>query len=78
METLKRLYYTHLNKKKAKDFTPHVKKSKRSFWGNVILGLFLLVMAVAFFFPVVSMVSQSLKPMNEMFIFTPKIIIAIS
>lgn len=75
METLKRLYQTHLNKKKSKDFTPFVKKSKRSFWGNVILGLFLLVMAVAFFFPVVYMVSQSMKPMNEMFIFPPKIIV---
>ena len=76
METLKRLYYTHLNRKKSKDFTPHVKKSKRSFWGNVILGLFLLAMAVAFFFPVVYMVSQSLKPMNEMFIFPPKILVS--
>ncbi|MBD5459563.1 MAG: carbohydrate ABC transporter permease [Lachnospiraceae bacterium] len=75
METIKRLYQTHLNKKKSKDFTPFVKKSKRSFWGNVILGLFLLVMAVAFFFPVVYMVSQSMKPMNEMFIFPPKIIV---
>lgn len=75
METLKRLYYTHLNKKKSKDFTPHVKKSRRSFWGNVILGLFLLAMAVAFFFPVVYMVSQSMKPMNEMFVFPPRIIV---
>lgn len=58
-----------------KDFAPSVKKSKRSFWGNVILGLFLLVMAVAFFFPVLYMVSQSLKPMNEMFIFPPKILV---
>ena len=76
METLKRLYYTHLNKKKSKDFTPHVKKSRRSFWGNVILGLFLLAMAVAFFFPVVYMVSQSMKPMNEMFVFPPKILVS--
>lgn len=58
-----------------KDFAPSVKKSKRSFWGNVILGLFLLVMAFAFFFPVLYMVSQSLKPMNEMFIFPPKIMV---
>ena len=72
MEMLKRLYYRRLKKKNSmKDFAPSVKKSKRSFWGNVILGLFLLVMAVAFFFPVLYMVSQSLKPMNEMFIFPP-------
>lgn len=76
METLKRLYYKRLKKKNSlKDFAPSVKKSKRSFWGNVILGLFLLLMAVAFFFPVLYMVSQSLKPMNEMFIFPPKIMV---
>lgn len=76
MEMLKRLYYRRLKKKNSmKDFAPSVKKSKRSFWGNVILGLFLLVMAVAFFFPVLYMVSQSLKPMNEMFIFPPKILV---
>lgn len=75
METLKRLYQVHLNKKKSKDFTPFVKKSKRSFWGNVILGLFLLLMAITFFFPVVYMISQSIKPMNEMFVFPPKIIV---
>lgn len=75
METVKRLYQNYLNKKKSKDFTPFVKKSQRSFWGNVILGLFLLVMAIAFFFPVVYMVSQSLKPMNELFVFPPKIFV---
>ena len=75
METLKRVYHNYLKRKKAKNFTPNVKKSRRSFWGNVILGLFLLAMAVAFFFPVLYMVSQSLKPMNEMFIFPPKIMV---
>ncbi len=76
MEILKKLYYRRLKKKNSmKDFAPSVKKSKRSFWGNVILGLFLLVMAFAFFFPVLYMVSQSLKPMNEMFIFPPKIMV---
>ena len=75
METIKRLYQNYLNKKKSKDFTPFVKKSQRSFWGNVILGLFVLVMALDFFFPVVYMVSQSLKPMNELFVFPPKIFV---
>lgn len=76
MEILRKLYYKRLKKKNSmKDFAPSVKRSKRSFWGNVILGLFLLVMAVAFFFPVLYMVSQSLKPMNEMFIFPPKIMV---
>ena len=76
METLKRLYQNHLTKKRTKNFKPTVKKSKRSFWGNVILGLFLLAMAFTFFFPVVYMISQSLKPMNELFIFPPKILVS--
>ena len=33
---LQMFYYRH---KKVTDFKPHVKKSKRSFWGNVIFGL---------------------------------------
>ena len=77
METLKKIYYNHLKKKKSQlDFAPSVKKTERSFWGNVVLGLFLFVMAFAFFFPVIYMVSQSLKPMNEMFIFPPRIIVS--
>jgi len=71
-----RLYQRHLIKKRTKDFKPNVKKSQRSFWGNVILGLFLLAMAFLFFFPVIYMISQSLKPMNEMFIFPPRILVS--
>lgn len=37
MNALKRFYYRH---KKITDFKPHVKKSKRSFWGNVIYDCF--------------------------------------
>ena len=76
MATIKTLYQRHLIKKRSKNFKPNVKKSQRSFWGNVILGLFLLAMALLFFFPVIYMISQSLKPMNEMFIFPPRIIVS--
>lgn len=77
METLKKVYDGILKKRKSKlDFAPSVKKSERSFWGNVILGLFLLMMGFLFFFPVIYMISQSLKPMNEMFIFPPRIIVS--
>ena len=75
METLKRVYHNYLKRKKAKNFTPNVKKSRRSFWGNVILGLFLLAMGFTFFFPVIYMVSNSFKPMNELFRFPPKLIV---
>lgn len=73
---LSNLYQRYLQRKKSKDYTPFVKKSQRSFWGNVILALFLIGMAFVFFFPVVYMVSQSLKPMNEMFIFPPRILVS--
>ena len=76
METINNLYQKYLKRKKTNDFTPFVKKSQRSFWGNVILGLFLLLMGFTFFFPVIYMVSQSLKPMNEMFIFPPRILVS--
>lgn len=59
-----------------KNYKPTVKKSQRSFWGNVILGIFLLAMGIAFFFPVIYMISQSLKPMNEMYIFPPRILVS--
>ncbi len=76
MNALTKLYKWYMSRKKTKDFKPFVKKSKRSFWGNVILGAFLLGLGCLFFFPVVYMLSQSLKPMNEMFIFPPKLIVS--
>lgn len=76
MDIITKIRANYLKKKKSKlDFAPSVKKSERSFWGNVILGLFLFAMGFAFFFPVIFMVSQSLKPMNEMFIFPPRILV---
>lgn len=75
MNAITKLYTWYMSRKKTKDFKPFVKKSKRSFWGNVILGAFLLGLGVLFFFPVMYMLSQSLKPMNEMFIFPPKILV---
>lgn len=72
LKKLQKFYYKH---KKKNDFKPNVKKSQRSFWGNVVLAVFLLALAALFFFPVLYMVSQSLKPMNEMFIFPPRIMV---
>lgn len=52
-----------------------VKKAKRSVGGNIVLGVFLASLGFLFFFPVLYMISQSLKPMNEMFIFPPRILV---
>ncbi|MCD8023010.1 MAG: carbohydrate ABC transporter permease, partial [Lachnospiraceae bacterium] len=76
MEFVAKLKKHYYDRKAQTDTTPFVKKNSRSFWGNVILGLFLFLMGVAFFFPVIYMLSQSLKPMNEMFIFPPRIIVS--
>lgn len=52
-----------------------IKKAKRSLAGNVVLAVFLISLGFLFFFPVLYMISQSLKPMNEMFIFPPRILV---
>jgi len=48
-------------------------KSSRSMAGNIFLLLFLFIMAFLFFFPVIFMVSKSLKPMNELYVFPPRL-----
>lgn len=73
---IKKIYKNYQDKRRMKNYKPTVKKSQRSFWGNVILGIFLLAMGIAFFFPVIYMISQSLKPMNEMYIFPPRILVS--
>lgn len=51
------------------------KKSNRSLGGNIALGLFLTFMAVLFFFPVLVIVNNAFKPLNEMFMFPPKLFV---
>lgn len=47
----------------------------RSFWGDLALGTFLFVMGFLFFFPVLYMFNQALKPLNEMYMFPPKLFV---
>jgi ABC-type glycerol-3-phosphate transport system permease component len=51
------------------------RKSSRSLAGNVFLGMFLMLTALLFFFPVLIMVNNAYKPLNEMFIFPPKLFV---
>lgn len=51
------------------------RKSSRSFWGNVLLGLFLAVMGGIFLFPIIYMFNMALKPLNEMYMFPPKLFV---
>lgn len=51
------------------------RRSSRSLAGNLSLGAFLMCSAVLFFFPVLIMVNNAFKPLNELFMFPPKIFV---
>lgn len=50
-------------------------KSNRSVGGSIALLLFLFLFALVSLFPVVFMVSNAFKPLNELFIFPPKLFV---
>ncbi|MCR5312024.1 MAG: carbohydrate ABC transporter permease [Lachnospiraceae bacterium] len=49
------------------------RKPNRSIGGDVALGIFLLLVAAIMFFPIVYAVSNALKPLDELFMFPPRI-----
>ena len=51
------------------------RQASRSIGGNIFLGLVLGVLGFLFFFPVLYMFNQSLKPLNEMDMFPPKLFV---
>lgn len=51
------------------------RQSSRSFYGNVVLFTFLFVLGFLFFFPVLYMLNQSVKPLNEMYMFPPRLFV---
>lgn len=50
-------------------------RQSRSMAGNLILVLFLVLVGGVFFFPVLFMITKSLKPMNELYVFPPRIFV---
>ena len=52
---------------------PKRRKPNRSFWGDLGIYLMLAVVAVAMAFPLVFSVASSLKPLDELFRFPPKV-----
>ncbi len=66
-------------KKKQKEPKPYKKpivkrrKPNRSIAGDIFLYLFLLLVAVAMVLPLVYAVSSALKPLDELFMFPPKL-----
>ena len=49
------------------------RKPNRSIWGDIFLYIFLLIVAVIMVFPIVYAVNSALKPLDELFMFPPKI-----
>lgn len=49
------------------------RKPNRSIWGDIFLYLFLAFVALIMVFPIVYAVSSALKPLDELFMFPPKI-----
>ena len=59
---------TRQHKKLIKRRKPH-----RSVWGDILLYFFLLLVAMVMVFPIVYAVSSALKPLDELFMFPPRI-----
>lgn len=64
-----------INSKRNLDMKSSARKSSRSFGGNLLLGIVLFILGFLFFFPVIYMINQSLKPLNEMYMFPPKLFV---
>ncbi len=62
-------------KRKNLDMKSSARQASRSIGGNIFLGLVLFVLGFLFFFPVLYMFNQSLKPLNEMYMFPPKLFV---
>ncbi len=61
--------------KQSLDMKSSARKSSRSFMGNLLLGIVLFILGFLFFFPVIYMFNQALKPLNEMYMFPPKLFV---
>ena len=48
-------------------------RPNRSVWGDILLYFFLLLVAMVMVFPIVYAVSSALKPLDELFMFPPRI-----
>lgn len=51
------------------------KRLSRSVWGDIFVYSILIIMAICLVFPLAYIVSNSLKPYNELFMFPPKILV---
>ena len=57
----------------VKILQPKRRKPNRSFWGDIGIYVMLMLVAVAMAFPLIFSVASSLKPLDELFRFPPKV-----
>ena len=58
---------------KVKRFKIKRRQANRSIWGDIILYIFLALMAAVMALPLVFAINNALKPLDELFMFPPKI-----
>ena len=72
-QSLKSLEASWIQKQKIKRKSKKKKRLSRSWYGDLILSLFLGFFALFSAYPLVFTICNSLKPLNEIFIFPPKL-----
>ncbi len=61
------------NVMKRRKFRIKRRQANRSVWGDIFLYLFLAAVAVVMVFPIVFAINNALKPLDELFMFPPKV-----
>lgn len=61
------------NVEKVKKFRIKRRQPNRSVWGDILLYIFLALVAVVMVLPLVFAINNALKPLDELFMFPPKI-----
>lgn len=61
------------NAVKVKRFKIKRRQANRSIWGDILLYLFLAAVAVVMALPLVFAINNALKPLDELFMFPPKV-----
>ena len=58
---------------KTRKFRIKRRQANRSVWGDIFLYLFLVMVAIVMVFPIVFAINNALKPLDELFMFPPKV-----
>lgn len=64
-----------IRRKRNLDMKSSARKNARSFAGDILMGGFLLFTGFVFFFPVLYMFNQAIKPLNELYKYPPTLFV---